>query len=245
MAASSVSTTPTRRCSPRRPSGEFGGERRHRLRHRRHLLRRHHHQRPHRRERPLRCPVDGQARRHHDQQPGAGRRPRQRPAPGRRGHESGVGGSMWALNGSNGATIWHTATAGQVIGSVVTADLTGGGYQDVIVPTTAGVQIFDGRTGALVATLGQRPAWRSRTRRSSPTTPTAPSASPSPGTTRATRESSQHYEVAGSNGADGERDRGVADVPPRPAADRGTPVRRHRWSRCPATRPRVARWATT
>ena len=59
------------------------------------------------------------------------------------------------LDGTTGAAIWHTATAGQVIGSAVTADLTGGGYQDVIVPTTAGVQIFDGKSGALVTTLGQ------------------------------------------------------------------------------------------
>ncbi len=71
------------------------------------------------------------------------------------GTRVGSGGSIWALNGVTGSTIWRTATAGQVIGSVVSADLTGGGYQDVIVPTTAGVQILDGRTGAAVAILGQ------------------------------------------------------------------------------------------
>jgi hypothetical protein len=71
------------------------------------------------------------------------------------GTRVGSTGSIWVLNGATGATIWHTATAGQVIGSAVTADLTGGGYQDVIVPTTAGVQIFDGKSGALVTTLGQ------------------------------------------------------------------------------------------
>ena len=78
----------------------------------------------------------------------------------------GSGGSIWALNGGTGATIWHTAAAGQVIGSPVTADLTGGGYQDVIVPTTAGVQIFDGKSGAVVATLGQSAGLASRTPRS-------------------------------------------------------------------------------
>ena len=41
-------------------------------------------------------------------------------------------------NGTNGAAVWSAATSGQVIGSPVTADLTGGGYQDVIVPTTNG-----------------------------------------------------------------------------------------------------------
>ena len=58
------------------------------------------------------------------------------------------------LNGTNGATVWSAPTSGQVIGSPVTADLTGGGYQDVIVPTTNGIDIFDGKSGAEVATLG-------------------------------------------------------------------------------------------
>ena len=43
----------------------------------------------------------------------------------------------------------------------MTADLTGGGYQDVIVPTTNGIDIFDGRSGAEVATLGASTAFQS------------------------------------------------------------------------------------
>ncbi len=74
------------------------------------------------------------------------------------GTRVGSTGSIWALNGVTGATIWHSATAGQVIGSPVTADLTGGGYQDVIVPTTAGVEIFDGKSGTMIATLGENDA---------------------------------------------------------------------------------------
>ena len=58
------------------------------------------------------------------------------------------------LNGTNGAVVWSAPTSGQVIGSPVTADLTGGGYQDVIVPTTNGIDIYDGRSGAEVDTLG-------------------------------------------------------------------------------------------
>ena len=89
------------------------------------------------------------------------------------GTRVGSGGSIWALNGVTGATIWHVATAGQVIGSTVSADLTGGGYQDAIVPTTAGVQIFDGKSGALVTTLGQSAGLAlRRIPRLSPTTPT-------------------------------------------------------------------------
>ena len=58
------------------------------------------------------------------------------------------GGSVWALNGADGSTIWRQTAAGEVIGSVVTADLTRSGYQDVIVPTTRGVEVLDGKTGA-------------------------------------------------------------------------------------------------
>ena len=52
--------------------------------------------------------------------------------------EGTAAGTIYALNGTNGAAVWSAATTGQVIGSPVTADLTGGGYQDVIVPTTDG-----------------------------------------------------------------------------------------------------------
>ncbi len=64
-------------------------------------------------------------------------------------------GTIFALNGTNGAAIWTASTTGGVIGSPVTADLTGGGYQDVIVPTTAGIDIFDGKSGAEVAVLDE------------------------------------------------------------------------------------------
>ena len=71
---------------------------------------------------------------------------------------------MWVLDGATGQPIWHRNTAGAVIGSVVTADLTNSGYQDLIVPTVAGVQIFDGRSGALLDTLGQNEAFQNSPR---------------------------------------------------------------------------------
>jgi hypothetical protein len=70
-------------------------------------------------------------------------------------------GTIYVLNGTNGAVVWSATTSGEVIGSPVTADLTGGGYQDVIVPTTNGIDIFDGRSGAQVATLGAGDAFQS------------------------------------------------------------------------------------
>jgi len=68
------------------------------------------------------------------------------------------GNSVYVLDGATGHTDWHADAAGQVIGSVVTADLTGGGYQDLLVPTTGGVQVFDGRSGQVVADLGMSDA---------------------------------------------------------------------------------------
>jgi len=66
---------------------------------------------------------------------------------------SGNSGSVWVLDGTTGRTIWKQANIGRVIGSVVTADLSGSGYNDVIVPTISGTDVFDGRTGNQIATL--------------------------------------------------------------------------------------------
>jgi hypothetical protein len=66
---------------------------------------------------------------------------------------SGGSGSVWVLDGTTGRTIWKQADIGRVIGSVVTADLSGSGYNDVIVPTISGTDVFDGRTGTQIATL--------------------------------------------------------------------------------------------
>jgi hypothetical protein len=62
-------------------------------------------------------------------------------------------GTIYVLNGANGGGIWAAPTTGEVIGSPVTADLSGRGYQDVIVPTTNGIDIFDGLSGTMLATL--------------------------------------------------------------------------------------------
>jgi hypothetical protein len=62
------------------------------------------------------------------------------------------GGSVYALSGPNGSVLWRQPVGGEVIGSVVTADL-GRAYQDVIVPTTHGAEVLDGRSGRLLASL--------------------------------------------------------------------------------------------
>ncbi len=72
------------------------------------------------------------------------------------GVDTGSGGLVWALNGANGTPLpgWPKTTPGRIIGGVVSADLTGGGYNDILVPTTDGLVIFDGRSGQVVATEG-------------------------------------------------------------------------------------------
>ena len=72
------------------------------------------------------------------------------------GADTGSGGLVWALNGATGAPMpgWPQSTSGTIIGGIVTADLTGGGYNDVLVPTSNGLVIYDGRSAQVVATLG-------------------------------------------------------------------------------------------
>ena len=67
--------------------------------------------------------------------------------------DNGSTGSVWVLNGSTGQPLWHSPIVGRGLGSVTTADLFGTGHQDLLVPTTAGVEIFDGISGALEAEL--------------------------------------------------------------------------------------------
>ena len=67
--------------------------------------------------------------------------------------DNGSTGSVWVLDAANGQPVWHAPIAGRGLGSVTTADLFGTGHQDLLVPTTAGVEIFDGVSGALVAGL--------------------------------------------------------------------------------------------
>jgi hypothetical protein len=65
----------------------------------------------------------------------------------------GGSGSVDVLDGATGRTVWAVHGLGRVIGSVVTADLTGDGYDDVIAPTVNGAVVLDGRTGTVEATL--------------------------------------------------------------------------------------------
>ncbi len=69
------------------------------------------------------------------------------------GTDTGSGGSVWVLDGATGTPLWEQPVVGRVIGSVVVANLTGGPAQDVLVPTTAGVEVLDGATGTALTVL--------------------------------------------------------------------------------------------
>ena len=101
----------------------------------------------------LRPGLERSARRRHRRLAGPGRREGQRAARRRRGDPAGTPGPSTCSTAPTAPPSGRPTTSGEVIGSPVTADLTGGGYQDVIVPTTNGIDIFDGRSGAEVATL--------------------------------------------------------------------------------------------
>jgi outer membrane protein assembly factor BamB len=112
------------------------------------------------------------------------------------GTDNGSTGSVYALNGANGATLWNTQTP-RVIGSVVTADL-GSGYQDVLAPTVNGVVVLDGKTGAVITTLQSNTGFQN-----SPLVTDDPNGTI--GITLAGYQSGgsiiYHYEIAGSNGS--------------------------------------------
>lgn len=62
-------------------------------------------------------------------------------------------GTVYALNGTNGAKIWSRDVPGGIYGGVTTADLRGVGHQDVVVPSSGGVFVLDGKTGAIIGTV--------------------------------------------------------------------------------------------
>ena len=96
-------------------------------------------------------------------------------------------GSVWVLDGRNGAPLCHTPVASRVIGSVVAVDPTDDGQPELLVPTIHGVEVLTD-TCQEVTVLG--PTSGSRTRPLSPTTPTARWGSRSPATTATTKASS-------------------------------------------------------
>jgi hypothetical protein len=115
------------------------------------------------------------------------------------GTDTGSSGSVWVLDGATGAPIWHTGLVARVIGSAVAADLSGAGYQDLLVPTIHGVEVLDGRSGAEVTVLGPGLGFQN-----------APLVTDDPdgaiGVTIAGYNGNnegvvQHYEIPGSNGA--------------------------------------------
>lgn len=72
------------------------------------------------------------------------------------GTAASSGGTAYLIAG-DGGVLWQTHLAGSVIGGITSADLGGTSagrpYQDLLVPTTAGLYILDGPTGRVLAHL--------------------------------------------------------------------------------------------
>jgi hypothetical protein len=122
---------------------------------------------------------------------------------------AGQSGSVYVLNAATGQVIWKVADLGRIIGSVVTADLTDQGYDDLIVPTINGAYILDGQTGAEEAILGTNVNLTNLGLQNSPLVTDDPNGTvgitlagyvADPGVPAGVGEV-VHYEIAGSNGA--------------------------------------------
>ncbi|MGH9081733.1 MAG: PQQ-binding-like beta-propeller repeat protein [Acidimicrobiales bacterium] len=64
-------------------------------------------------------------------------------------------GTVYVVDAATGSVEWSVPTTAGVVGlaSPVTADLTGQGYQDLLVPTVSGMDVVDGRTRQVVEVL--------------------------------------------------------------------------------------------
>jgi hypothetical protein len=123
------------------------------------------------------------------------------------GTDQGVGnsGSVWVLNAATGQKIWEVSDIGRVIGSVVTANLSGGNYDDVIAPTINGAIVLNGQTGAEIADLSPDLGLQN-----SPLVTDDPNGTigitlagyvPSAGAGSPAEGEIDHYEITGSDGA--------------------------------------------
>jgi outer membrane protein assembly factor BamB len=103
-------------------------------------------------------------------------------------------GSVYALNGATGATLWKTDVGSGVSGSVVTADF-GAGYQNVLVPVSDGsLDVLNGQTGAIITSIDTDVSLQN-----SPLVTDDPNGTI--GITIAGGNRITHYEIAGSNGS--------------------------------------------
>jgi PQQ-like domain len=69
------------------------------------------------------------------------------------GNGSAEGGTAYLIDGATGGVYWSHNVGRPIIGSITSANL-GGGHQDLLVPTTDGLVILNGKTGRQVLQLG-------------------------------------------------------------------------------------------
>ncbi|HET9077726.1 MAG TPA: PQQ-binding-like beta-propeller repeat protein [Acidimicrobiales bacterium] len=64
-------------------------------------------------------------------------------------YNNDASGTVYLVDGTDGHVIWQHQAPGGILGGIASVDL-GGGYQDLVVASIGGLQILDGRTGAVL-----------------------------------------------------------------------------------------------
>ena len=107
-------------------------------------------------------------------------------------------GDVWALNGADGSVIWKTQVPKTTYGGATTFQVPGQNYQDVLIASTHGLYVLDGRNGDILQQLAGNVAMRN-----SATVTADPDGSIGvtiAGIVSGSRTQIEHFVVAGSSG---------------------------------------------
>lgn len=107
-------------------------------------------------------------------------------------------GDVWALNGADGSVIWRAQVPKATFGGTTTFQVPGANYQDVLVASTHGLYVLDGRNGAILQHVADNLGMRN-----SATVTADPDGSIGitlAGVIAGSRTEIEHFTVAGSSG---------------------------------------------
>jgi len=110
-------------------------------------------------------------------------------------------GTVYALNATNGKTLWKRALGGVTYGSATTFASPDGSFQYVLAPLQKGLYVLDGRDGSIVTKVGSMRLWSSATVTRDPDGSIGITIAGGSGRTAAgdLAANIEHYRVVGSN----------------------------------------------
>ena len=110
-------------------------------------------------------------------------------------------GSVYALDGATGATIWKRSLGNIVYGSATTFQAPNGNFQYILAPLQEGLYVLDGRDGSVVTKVGGMRLWSSATVTRDPDGSIGITIAGQGGKTSAGKPAAniEHYRVVGSN----------------------------------------------